>query len=103
MPKRTIRDNGKRSDPETAAIIRKELERHRAAKPEPPPPTPEQLAYYAALKSWRAQEEALRGNLYAALRKRYEVVEVGSLFVHVWASTDSKTEARQLCKSGEIK
>jgi hypothetical protein len=104
MAKIIIRDNGRRSDPETAATIRKELERHRAAKPVAPPPTPEQLAYAAALTQWRGQLDALTGNLSQATRKRYDVIEANSWFNHVRASTDSKTEAqdlrRQFAKGG---
>ncbi len=93
MRKLIIRDNGQRSDPETAEIIRKEMERHKARKPVPPPPTPEEIAYMAALKEWRLQNEALQGSLIQATRKRYDVIEVNSWFNHIRASTDSKTEA----------
>jgi hypothetical protein len=96
MAKIIIRDNGTRSDPETAAILERELARHQARKPVPPPPTPEEIAHATAYKKWREQQQALQANLSLARRKRYDVIEPTSMFNLVKASTDLKTEAQDL-------
>lgn len=93
-----IEDRGTKSDPETVAIIKAERARHQERKPVPPPPTPEQIAYRAAFQAWRAEDENLRGKIFAGLRKRYAVYEPGALFTHMVGEADTLAEAKAILK-----
>jgi hypothetical protein len=68
--KASVEENKHALDPETRGIVRKELERHRSARPVPPP---EVVEYNRKLSKWKEEEQRLRGLLVSS--RRYRIFE----------------------------
>lgn len=91
-----IRDNGSRSDAETADIIRAEIERIKAQEPTPPP---EVLAYNRRRNAWVKELQCLRSKLRSATTKRYTVLlNLGWCYEHR-GEADTKSEAESLARN----
>ena len=92
----TIRDTGRRSDPETAAILRTALVAHDATKPVKPPAV---LAYEAEVQRWKVERAHLASKLLMTTKKRYDVLKDVGFCMQVVNSFDTKTEAEACAKT----